>query len=348
MRKMKLYRIICILSAVLGLSTSAFAQSYGTSENKEYYGSQEYYDSHNAVAHAHVKDMHCDDESGTIFFKLDYHFDGTPITKDITFVIDKYTYIPEVTTEISPDINKFVSGEHKWIDFYITPEDDARIEAMGAGDSITVHVDRIWDICKSVAVYPSPEEKARVTRLNDYGIMVGDENGKFNPMQLLTRAELTKIAVVMSNPDFEESVDLSQQSFSDVSAEHWAYPYVEYARANGIIEGYEDGSFKPETPVTAQEAVKMMISLLGYTPFAEDNGGYPTGYMMAASRYGVLENVELVTTESITRSEAAWLITNSLDTPLMVESTDAGAFVICNGSNPEYPEMTLAIKNFSE
>ena len=344
---MKFRRILCGAIGVAMCFTSAFAQSYGTSENKEYYQSQEYYDTHSAVAYAREKSLVCDEKAGTISFKLDYHFDGTPITKDITFVIDEYTYIPEITSEISPDIDKFVSGEHKWIDFYITPEDDARIEAMGADDSITVHVDRVWSICQAVVLYPSPEEKARVTRLNDYGIMVGDENGDFNPMQLLTRAELTKIAVVMSNPDFAENVDLSQQSFSDVSAEHWAYPYIEYAKANGIIEGYEDGSFKPEKNVTAHEAIKMMINLLGYTPFAEDNGGYPAGYMKAASRYGMLEGVELVTTESIIRSEAAWLITNTLDIPLMVETFDGG-FAICDGSIPEYPEMTLAIKNFSE
>lgn len=184
-------------------------------------------------------------------------------------------------------------------------------------------------------------------RLKDYGIMVGDENGNFNPYQALTRAELTKIAVVMSNPDFMENVNLDEQSFSDVSSEHWAHPYIEYAKANGIIDGYEDGTFKPEQYVTVQEMLKIMICLVGYEPQAEVTGGYPYGYIKSAMRLGLLEGITVQYDTYTIRTETADVINKVLDTPLMVQ-TGEGEYIICDGSALEYPLSTIAIKNFAE
>ncbi len=340
-------KLVCMLLCLMMCCSAVFAQSYGHSDNEEYYQSQEYYDTHIDILHGKAKDLVCNEKSGTITFKIEYFFDGTEVEKDITLLIDKDTYIPEYESAISPDVDKFISGEHKWINFYITQEDNDRIAAMSFGESITVHVDRVWDICANVMVYPNPEETKRNERLKDYGIMVGDENGNFNPYQALTRAELTKIAVVMSNPDFMENVNLDGQSFSDVSSEDWAHPYIEYAKANGIIDGYEDGTFKPEQYVTVQEMLKMMVCLLGYEPQAEVTGGYPHGYIKSAMRLGLLEGITVQYDTYTIRTEAADVINKVLDTPLMVQKSE-DTWVICDGSALEYPLSTIAIKNFAE
>lgn len=44
--------------------------------------------------------------------------------------------------------------------------------------------------------------------------------------------------------------------------EEWAYTYIENATENGIFEGYEDGSFKPEKQLTHEELTKVIISLM--------------------------------------------------------------------------------------
>ena len=48
------------------------------------------------------------------------------------------------------------------------------------------------------------------------------------------------------------------KSFSDVSAEHWAYTYITELSKTGVISGYTDGTFKPNSTVTRAEWAKML------------------------------------------------------------------------------------------
>lgn len=189
------------------------------------------------------------------------------------------------------------------------------------------------------------EEQVRVARLNDMGIMTGDDDGDFHPYRVLTRAELAKIAVLMSNPHFEAEAD--EAVFPDVDEAHWAYEYIQYAGNNGILSGHDDGNFRPDEGATVQEFIKTMVSILGYSFQAEQTGGYPGGYVMSGMRLGITERMSAKTNAGITRIEAAEMAAIALDVPLMAESGE-GEYVICDGSNPEYPEMTLAKKNYSE
>lgn len=54
----------------------------------------------------------------------------------------------------------------------------------------------------------------------------------------------------------------TQQSFSDVPLDHWAYGAVEYLKEKGIIQGYSDGTFKPDKGVNRAEAAKIIIAPL--------------------------------------------------------------------------------------
>ncbi len=66
---------------------------------------------------------------------------------------------------------------------------------------------------------------------------------------------LTAAAISFSIPAFA-------QDYNDVPENHWAYTYIENATENGIFEGYEDGSFKPEKQLTHEELTKVIISLM--------------------------------------------------------------------------------------
>lgn len=66
---------------------------------------------------------------------------------------------------------------------------------------------------------------------------------------------LTAAAISFSIPAFA-------QNYNDVPENHWAYTYIENATENGIFEGYEDGSFKPEKQLTHEELTKVIISLM--------------------------------------------------------------------------------------
>lgn len=186
----------------------------------------------------------------------------------------------------------------------------------------------------------TPEEN-----LQRIGIIQGDPDGSLRLEDNITRAEFVQLVCNILGFDRIEASE-GEASFTDVGIEHWANGYIYTAQGMGIINGYEDGSFRPEDNVTYEEAVKMIIVALGYSPFAADNGGYPNGYMIAASRYGVLENTMGVLKQPITRKECFTLIYNALDTPVMDQITYGAEpeYMILDGKNGA-PLVTLRIRS---
>lgn len=147
-------------------------------------------------------------------------------------------------------------------------------------------------------------------------IMVGDGNG-FNGEKNITRAEFTKIMVAAAgNADIVAGYK-AKGVFSDVPTTQWYAPYVEFGKDMGAINGMGDGIFAPNDNVTGEQAVKMMICVIGYgLPAAEI--GYPEGYVSVARDLGVLKgiaNVDL--TKPMTRGQAAVLCANIMKVDVM-------------------------------
>ena len=78
--------------------------------------------------------------------------------------------------------------------------------------------------------------------------------------------------------------------------------------------------FEPEKNVTVQEFAKMVVTLLGYKETAEQQGGLPHGYMITAHRLGLFDSLYLEGVSDISRGEAAVILSNALDVPLMKQS----------------------------
>lgn len=159
-----------------------------------------------------------------------------------------------------------------------------------------------------------------IETLNTLGILTGDDqnnDGKmeFRPEDTITRAEVTAI---ISRIQGMGNASQTSTDFTDVPSSHWASGYISQAATQGIVNGYGDGTFGPDDNVKYEEIIKMLMETLGYYPFAADNGGYPTGYLAAAQRYGVLDGVVGggVGTEA-KRGMVAQLVNNTIDTPLM-------------------------------
>ncbi len=95
-----------------------------------------------------------------------------------------------------------------------------------------------------------------VEYLSAKGIVNGYPDGTFKPSNPVNRAELAKLLVTSRNatPSAEEF----NGCFPDVQKE-WFAAYVCYAKAQGWLGGYPDGSFKPAATVTKAEAMKMML-----------------------------------------------------------------------------------------
>ncbi len=96
-----------------------------------------------------------------------------------------------------------------------------------------------------------------VDYLEDEGIISGYPDGTFKPNNSINRAELMKILVGAANASPDPSK--YRNCFPDVKTE-WFSPYVCYAKSQGWISGYPDGTFKPAQSVNRAEAMKMLIN----------------------------------------------------------------------------------------
>jgi len=93
------------------------------------------------------------------------------------------------------------------------------------------------------------------------GVVTGYDDDTFRPNSCVNRAEFLKMLYVASGVDV--SSDYLQSSlngtFSDVVGDEWFSPYLSVAVSEGVVEGYEDGTFRPADGVSRVEAIKMGI-----------------------------------------------------------------------------------------
>ena len=101
-----------------------------------------------------------------------------------------------------------------------------------------------------------------VSTLCNMGVIGGYADGTFRPDAPISRAEFAKIAVSFT----QNNGSAVYNYFTDVKTTDWFAPYVTAAKDAGLIEGYSDGSFKPESEITRAEACAIVNRTLGRKP----------------------------------------------------------------------------------
>lgn len=96
-----------------------------------------------------------------------------------------------------------------------------------------------------IDISPQDADYAVIATIADAGIMTGNEKKEFNPNGKLTRAQMAK---VLTNA-FELS-GTSTYSFRDVNETHWSSDFVKTLFANGVTTGYENNTYKPQSPIS--------------------------------------------------------------------------------------------------
>ena len=91
-----------------------------------------------------------------------------------------------------------------------------------------------------------------------HGALNGYPDGSFKPDKPITRAEFTKLIVLIAGEDI---TDLAQISFVDLSQNHWAYDYIQTAANHGWVRGYQN-RFNPDDPITREEMVTILMRAL--------------------------------------------------------------------------------------
>ena len=100
-----------------------------------------------------------------------------------------------------------------------------------------------------------------VATLENAGVIVDTRtNGKFRPNEAITRAELA--AMLAQFADIKSAAN----PFNDVSARHWASDEIAVCAKMGWINGYPDGSFRPDATITRAEMMAMINRALDRTP----------------------------------------------------------------------------------
>ncbi|MBU0546239.1 S-layer homology domain-containing protein [Patescibacteria group bacterium] len=160
----------------------------------------------------------------------------------------------------------------------------------------------------------------------------------FKPDTTINRAEVLKVALAtFINQDFSNQEVFGRElGFSDVMSDdtQWWFPYLKYAKENGMIQGYPDGTFKPTKDVTRTEFLKMFLYFSSHKSaidnwVIEQEGDHWVGlwadtppyawyakYVVFANNYGLFANFgncaagSICPEKPITRGEVATMIYN--------------------------------------
>ena len=89
------------------------------------------------------------------------------------------------------------------------------------------------------------------------GVVSGYNDGSFKPDDYVTRAECI---TMIKNAGFSGNNQSAEtHEFTDVLNSHWAYDAIFWGAENGIISGYDDGTFKPDEFVSRAECIAMLL-----------------------------------------------------------------------------------------
>ena len=176
----------------------------------------------------------------------------------------------------------------------------------------------------SYADVTSEQNEEAIEVLKAVEIMVGDENGNFNPDAQVTRNEM---AVVMSNlMDYRVATYSGTSPFTDVPS--WAEPYVAACWTNGITAGYSATTYGGSDTVTTAQAALMLMKALGYFQYDSDFG---TDWQLATITQGdkidLFTDVDSGVKEAMTRNDLAQLVLNTLESGTVEAETDGSITV---------------------
>ncbi len=174
-----------------------------------------------------------------------------------------------------------------------------------------------------------------IITLTKLGVINGyeesDNTFTFRPEGKITRAEFTKMLVTALGRGNHTT---EPTEFSDVAG-HWARFNIKTAYDMGIINGFDDGTFRPDEQVTYEQALKMMVCTLGYIDFAEGKGGWPDGYTSQANELGLTKGVtNQKNSEAALRQVIAQVVYNALEVHKMEK-----------GVTGDYEQTTKTILN---
>lgn len=171
---------------------------------------------------------------------------------------------------------------------------------------------------------PDGDDTPDLNTKDHYSYVVGYEDGMVKPEKAITRAEVATIFYRLLKDDVRAKYWTKSNNFTDVAANDWYNTTVSTLNAMGIVTGYEDGSFKPNAPITRAEFAAMAVRF-----FEEDSAIYEEGTfndiagsewfadaVQAAKDHGIIGGYpdgSFQPNKNISRAEACSIVNRTLD-----------------------------------
>ena len=160
-----------------------------------------------------------------------------------------------------------------------------------------------------------------IDKLAELEIIAEHPDETYKADKTVNRGEVASILIGLLNKRDEAEKIEEEQIFADgydadKDAYMWWNGYANLALELGLINGYEDGTFRAEKNVTNAEFVKLIVVLLGYEPEEDINGEHwSAGYFMTAEEIELLDGINeeiFGWDDSLTRGNAAIILYNAL------------------------------------
>jgi hypothetical protein len=213
--------------------------------------------------------------------------DESPMYSDETD-FDAVSEYPSASQDDPKAYNKYVSGY---------PDGMFRPNAEISRAEVAQMLYRALQLSDPVsdAPYPDVPENfwgvAAIAALANEGIMTGYPDGGFKPNEIMTRAEMAVIAVKMNHLE----IKITEAPYSD-TGNSWADYYIAAATKANFMQGYPDGTFKPDQSLTRAEAVATINRILGREPL---NGKQQATWPDVAPDFWAYGDIEAASTDVV-------------------------------------------------
>lgn len=150
--------------------------------------------------------------------------------------------------------------------------------------------------------------------------IAGYKDGTVRPDNNITRAEVAMIFYRLLDDDTHAKYDTTANSFTDFSADAWFGKAVSTLSAMGVIQGYSDGTFRPDNNITRAELAVIAVRFFNAPEtdadaFSDISGHWARSYINAAAQLGIVGGYKDGTfrpSNNITRAETVQMVNNTL------------------------------------
>lgn len=165
------------------------------------------------------------------------------------------------------------------------------------------------------------QEPAPQLNTDNTAYINGYEDGTVRPEAQITREEVAVIFYRLLTENSRDNFETSANAFSDVAADRWSNTAISTLANAGVLNGYADGTFRPSSPITRAELVKIVTSIGNISgenlnnPFTDVSGHWAESHILLAANVGWITGYDDYTfrpNKNITRAETMVIVNRVL------------------------------------